>query len=464
MDHVESTPAPSSLTTSLAQFVADTTYEKLDPIVVAKVKELVVDHLGVACSAARNAESSATFLQAVRALGGEGAGGTSTAYMTGSDFSMQHAALLNGAFCHSLEFDDHHAYGVVHAGASVIPAALALCESLNSDGKTFVTAVAVGYEVADRIGRALTVHAYLRGFHSTGTVGVFGAVAALCNAKRLPGARVETAFGIAGSKAAGLMSFQENGAWTKRLHPGFAAHDAFLCVALAEAGVLGPTKVLEGSNGFFHAYSEKTDPEALLQGLGKEWEMLATAVKLYPACRSTHAAIELAADLRTDATRDEVDSITVTLSPVCHHIVGKPVPNKLRPANIVDAQFSIYFQTAIVWLDGSETGWSAYSRIHDQDVQDLCARITCVAAELGTKDMEGLGCRMKVRLRDGSEKEKFLLVPSGEEGNPISFGQVRNKFCGLMRPLMKEENLLRILDIVADVEKHGLRDLTALLS
>lgn len=445
-----------SVTPELVCFVCDTTYETLSSDVIQKIKELLLDHIGVASSAACNAESSKPFLDAIIGFGGTD--GHSTVYTKGKSFPVQSAALLNGAFAHTFDFDDTFAAGALHPSASVIPAALAQSELSNVDAKSLLTALAVGYEVICRIARALSSGSYERGFHSTGTAGIYGAIAAVAKVKKLSSATTEMAFGLAGSKAAGSMQFLDNGSWNKRLHPGFAAHDALLCIALAEAGVVGSSKALEGKAGFFHSYSANADMGSLTKGLGQEWIFLDTALKPYPACRMTHTSIEMAERMARENPSVPVESITVAMHPVCWNIVGIPQPNKIRPENIVDAQFSNYVQTAIAWLHGSKIGWAAYDKIYDADVQALAGRVTVIS----DKEVVPLGARFDVKWQDGTEKTDRLDVPLGETSNPFSLERIHEKFLSLAKPVYGDR-ASDILDVVQNLEKHRAMDLISLL-
>ena len=445
-----------SVTPELVRFLCDTTYETLSSEVIQKIKELLLDHIGVASSAACNAESSKPFLDAITAFGGTG--GHSTVYTKGNSFPVQSAALLNGAFAHTFDFDDTFAAGALHPGASVISAALAQSELSNVDAKTLLTALAVGYEVICRIARALGAGSYERGFHSTGTAGIYGAIAAVAKVKKLSHATTEMAFGLAGSRAAGSMQFLDNGSWNKRLHPGFAAHDALLCINLAEAGVIGSSKPLEGKAGFFHSYAVNADLSRLTEGLGKEWIFLSTALKPYPACRMTHTSIEIAERMAQEKPSVPVESITVAMHPICWNIVGTPQPNKIRPENIVDAQFSNYSQTAIAWLHGSKIGWGAYDKIYDADVQALAARVTVIS----DKEVVPLGARFHVIWQDGTEKKEELDAPLGEASNPFSLERIREKFLSLAKPVYGDR-ASGILDTVQNLEKYRAMDLISLL-
>lgn len=212
----------------------------------------------------------------------------------------QYAALLNAAFAHSLDFDDTYANGTLHAGVTAISAALTQAELSGSErsSEDFMLAVCVRYEVTCRLGRELGMASYERGFHNTSTAGIFGAVAAIAVLRRLSSEVVEMAFGLAGSKAAGSMQYLDNGSWNKRLHAGFAVHDAYMCVGLAEAGVVGATNAIEGKMGFLQAYSPgEKDLDRLVRGLGKEWCWLSSSLKPYPACRMTHCFIEIAGSI-----------------------------------------------------------------------------------------------------------------------------------------------------------------------
>jgi 2-methylcitrate dehydratase PrpD len=309
-----------------------------------------------------------------------------------------------------------------------------------------------------RLARALGTTSYDRGFHTTGTAGIFGVIAAVAKVKNLPTHMVQTTFGIAGSKAAGSMSFMQNGSWNKRLHPGFAAHDALLCIALVEAGVKGSLQPFEGKAGFLHAYSEKPIMEGLVDGLGEEWVFLHTALKPYPSCRATHTSIELAAKMSRHK-EVPVESITIALTRSAWSLVGLAQANKIRPENIVDAQFSNYAQTAIAWLYGSDLGWEIYDKIYEPKVQQLAARVRCIV----DNDQPQLGAKMTVRWQDGSVSEEAVPYPLGEAENPFVSEKVQAKYLNLTRSVYGDKNAIRILDIILTLERHGALDLMSLL-
>ena len=448
-------------TKAISQFVSETQSQHLSLGVREKLKELLLDYIGVSAAASVHADSTEPISTAITSF--NTTPGSNTVFKKGQKYNPQIAALLNGALSHSLDFDDTFARGCLHPGTAIVSAVLAEAESLNSTAERIFAALAVGYEVVCRIAMQLHDGSYERGFHNTGTAGIFGCVAGISSLRGLSAIIVENAFGLAGSKAAGSMQFLENGSWNKRLHPGFAAHDAFLCVSMAEAGVIGSSDCLEGRLGFFRAYSPRTpDLEGLTKDLKKEWVFLGTALKPFPACRMTHGAIELCNGIATLTGRngDAVEKITVCIRNACISIVGLPVPNKIHPQNIVDAQFSIYYQIATAWLYGCQAGWAVYEKLQDPKVRALSDKIEVISDET----IDGLETRLTVKLKDGTEKSDRLFRPLGEESNPFTRDQIEEKFFSLTRPIYGGEVAVRIRDVIDAFEDHTIAELMSLVS
>lgn len=265
------------MTQALAEFAARVTYDSLPGPLVERLEQCVLDMIGNTAFAGARAESSPAFRQAVNALAPGSGPGTVIGERRG--YLAQYAALLNGAFAHSLDFDDTNLWGALHPGAAVIPAALAVAERVDAPGRAFLEGLAAGYEVACRVGAALGPTAYDRGFHITAVAGIFGAAAAGGRLLGWDGHRIANAFGLALSQAAGSMQYLENGSWNKRLHPGFAAHDALVSLALTESGTLGAAQPLEGRYGLLAGYSNAPRPALLAENLGRRWAAVETAIK-----------------------------------------------------------------------------------------------------------------------------------------------------------------------------------------
>lgn len=437
------------VTKALSSFTADLKFTDLPDTHVQRLKTFLLDYIGVAAYGGAKAESSSHFIEAIQTLGTTVAK-PSTVITKGAKFAPQYAALLNGAFAHSLDYDDTYAPGIIHPGVSVISAALSVSDATR--GPDLLTAMAAGYEVACRIGKALGLRSYEQGFHITGTAGIFGSVAAICNLKKLDAKTTEMAFGLAGSKAAGSMQFLATGSWNKRLHPGFAAHDAVICVALAEAGVRAAEQAIEGEFGLLQAYTpaEKTTEQMqdLIAGLGVNWHSTGTAIKPFPACRMTHSAIMIAESLRKETGTKHVRKMEVSLTPNCVLIVGQNVENKIHPKNTVDGQFSIYFQLAVAWLHGSGLGWATYDHLLDQDVNELTDRISVFEDD----NYKRLETKLKVYFDDGTEVTRELLEPPGEPPNALTWEVLQEKFESLAMPVYGKEKSSQIADVIKTVD------------
>ncbi|KAI0417757.1 2-methylcitrate dehydratase [Xylaria grammica] len=447
------------ITDALCEFIVEAKYDQLDEMLVARIKDYVTDSIGISVGAAAICESTEPFLQAVIALGGKS--GKSTVFTKGSAFSPQYAGLLNAAFAHSFDFDDTHAASILHPGATAIPAALAQAELLNSDGKTLLLGIAVGYEITCRIGRAYNYGGYTRGFHNTATAGIFGAVAAISKIKGLSLDQVRNAFGLAGSKAAGSIQFLDNGSWNKRLHPGFAVHDAFVVVALAEAGVTGASRPIEGKHGALQSFSATPKTAGLLDHLGSDWIFRKTAIKPFPACRMTHTAIEIASNTAKEAGGKTVDHITVAISPGCYAIVGPRNANKLHPKTIVDGQFSMYYQVAVAWLHGMDIGWGMYDKsvMESAEVAALCEKVEVIAQD----SVDDLAAVITFKWADGTSTEAGQFYPLGEPEHPFSKERVHKKFFGIVAPAYDEERAKTILDTIGEIDRRNTGDLMKLL-
>ena len=478
-----------SVTKQLAAFVYSFRIHDLNEECLSKLKMYLLDYIGVTASAVTSAESSLAFYKAVTAIAGSQTG-TATVIAHKTTFPPQYAALLNGAYAHSLDFDDTYADGRLHPGVSVISAALAQAEAdPSTTTEDLLAALAVGYEVVCRLSRVLGPGAYERGFHNTGTAGIFGATAAIANLKRLSSQQIENAFGLSLSKAAGSMQYLANGSWNKRLHPGFAAHDAFLCAALAEAGVLGATEPIEGKFGLLHAYSADInasafDTSSIVRDLGTQWVFLRTAIKPFPACRATHGAIQAASSLSHRLRQQhppptpsqlvaKVRTITLRVPHEFTLLVAEPLPHKIHPTNHVDAQFSIYYQAAVAFLHGASLGWAAYALLHDPDVHALTEKIT-VRVDEGLSGLES-GTRVEWADDDDDHRhhhgdgddadrgEVLVLHPLGEPESPLTWPDVLAKFHGLAAPVYGEERCARICAVIADLERSGVWEVMGLL-
>ncbi len=439
-------------TLTLARFVADLAAADLPPAVPARARDLTIDLVGSIIRAGREADSSPSLFAMLRRLGLD-APGDATVFGANRGYTPAVAALLNGALGHSLDFDDTHADSSLHPSAPVVPAALAAAQMTGASGRDLLTAIVAGYEVCCRLGNALdpTRH-YARGFHPTATAGTFGAAAAAGKLLGLDPAGIASAFGVAGSQAAGSLQFLVNGAWNKRWQVGAAAMNGLVAATLAAEGFRGASAAIEGPHGFLHAYTDDARPELAVADLGRVWETMKIGVKPYPACRYTHAAVDGLLALRREAglSPDDILAVRIGLHRNGVTLTGAPLEEKQRPRNIVDGQFSMPFAAAVA-LHRGRFGWDDYALIGDAAIEATAARVEVHR----DARLEGLrhpfGAQISLRTTKG-DMERHMADPSGEPETFPSDEVIADKFMTLASPVL-ENAAASLLDRLGRLEE-----------
>ncbi len=443
----------TDITRQLATFVAELRYEDLPPDVTERAKRLILDLTGIIIRARNDAESTPSLISAVEKLGlVEG-----QCSVMGDDrsYAPTAAALINGTLAHSLDFDDTHAAGSIHSSAPIVPAALAAAEMNDASGKELITAVVAGYELQIRLSLALnpTAH-YDQGFHPTATCGVFGAAAAAGKLLGMDKDGIQSAFGIALSQAAGSMEFLTEGAWTKRSHVGQAAQNGLICAVMAGEGFKGPLNAFEGRAGFLHAYSPSSDPDKAIAGLGDTWETMRLAVKPYPSCRYSHAAIEGIVSLMKEHGFDagDVEEVEIGLPETGWKIIGGP-GDKTNPQSIVDGQFSMPFCAAVALREGGLV-WDDYKKhLNDETTRALTQKVTAVVDQRAEAEFPDNMSGVTRIMTSKGKFETFVAVPKGEPDNFLADDEFREKFDGLCAPYLGERRARNLADQLLALEQ-----------
>jgi len=265
-------------------------------------------------------------------------------------------ALAHGTLAHAWDFDDTFPDCVVHPGSVVIPAALAVGEEVQADAQLFGAAVTLGYEVAARIGKVAGRRFHARGFHASGIVGPFAAAAAAGRLYGLSGAQFANAFGLCGSMAGGLLAFLNDGAWSKWLHLGWAAHSGIIAAQLAQRGFAGPARVLEGPHGLYDAFlgHDEVLADEVLKSLGKQWLGSEARVKSYPGAHVVLPYIDSALNLRQihHLVAEDIEKVVCSMAPWAIPIVCEPRIAKLNPSNALEAIASLPYLVAAALTTG----------------------------------------------------------------------------------------------------------------
>ena len=417
----------------LAGFAARARFSDLPPAVVADTRRAVLDWLGSALAGA--GEPPARMAQRVVATLGRS--DEATIFGAGRSAAAT-AALANGVASHILELDDVHKGSTLHAGAPVIPAALAVAEREHRSGPAFLLAVALGYDAALRIGEAVNPSHY-RFWHPTGTAATFGAAVAAGSLLGLDETAMLHALGSAGTQAAGLWEFNADGAMSKHLHPGKAAFNGILAADLARHGFTGASRILEGARGFFRATSTDFDATRITDGLGTRWKVSENCYKLHSCCGHTHTAIDMALDYRAAATwAGEQDLASIE---VATYASGYEIVRERNPRTPYQAKFSLAYCVAAALVEG-QVGLVQFApdRFADQGVTDprigpVLERVrVTVDPDLTARYPAEWGTRIRFTRRDGAMVEMAAAFPRGNPENPVSTGVLEDKLRNLVSP------------------------------
>jgi 2-methylcitrate dehydratase PrpD len=438
------------VTRRLAEIAAATTSADLSDEVLAHTQRAVLDWLGSAMAGAL--EPPARMAQRVAA----GLGRSDEAIVfAGGRASAAAAAFANGVASHILELDDIHKGSTVHAAAPVVPAALAVAEREHATGLEFLTAVALGYETAFRIGEAVNPSHY-RFWHPTGTAATFGAAVAAGALVRLDAEQMRHALGSAGTQAAGLWEFNADGSMSKHLHPGKAAFNGVLAADLARAGFTGASRILEGERGFFRAMSTAADPTRITDGLGVGWKIGENGYKLYSCCGHTHTAIDVALEMREREGWSAAEALAAlegieieTYGP------GHEIVKEMNPRSPYQAKFSLAYCVAVALLEG-QVGLAQFSAdrfgpdgVRVPAIAALLDRTRVAVAEpLTRKYPAAWPARVTLVRRDGARLQAASDYPRGNPENPVSTARLQDKLVELVEPRLGRDAAMAALAAV----------------
>ena len=459
-----------ALTAKVSRFIADTRLDAIPSEAVQRAKYSVLDGLGLAVAGAR-AEGVGIAAAEVASYGCQA--GASTVLGRGVVLPARFAAFLNGMAIHADDFDDtqlallpDRVYGLLtHPTAPVLPAVLGLAEQEHRSGADLLAAYLAGTEVECAIAESINPRHYEAGFHSTGTIGTFGAAAGVA---RLLGYDVDTtasALALAGSQAAGL---RENfGTMTKPFHAGRAAESGVLAATLAGKGFTTAPNILEAGRGFFSAAGGGFDPAKITDHLGDPWTFASpgVSIKPYPSGSLTHPAMTAFGDLvRAHGLRaGDVQEVRVG--------TNRHMPNALihhRPADHLAAKFSMEFCIAILLLRGR----AGLAEFRDEVVADPEVRATIekvrfeVDPEADAAGYNNMTSIIRVLLKDGRQVEGRAAFAKGSPSNPMSEQELREKFIDCLAAGGIDSGAgRRAADMILDLEAQpDLRSITRLLS
>jgi aconitate decarboxylase len=444
----------TSHTRAIAAFVSSLTYDAIPAPVRERIKLLILDAIG--CGIYGAGQPWCTILQST--LGELDATRTTSVWGTPLRLSSPHATLVNGTQVQGFELDDVHRQGVLHVGAVVLPALIAVGEShARLSGRDFLTAAVAGYEIGPRVGMCMGQEHIGQGWHSGATVGVFSAAAGAAHALGLDAEQTVHALGIAGTQSAGLMAAQY-GSMVKRMHAGRSSQSGLYGALLARNGFTGIIDVFEAPyGGFCTTFSRSTDLFDLAQlssGLGKRFETMRIALKFYSCVASNHTSLDAirAIQARRPFRLDELDKIVIRGSQVTVDHVGWPY----RPEGLTSAQLNLPFCVATLLMEGDVfVDQFAPQAFTDAARMELSKKVEVVhdpqITALGSKFRHKV--RVAVHFKDGSVEEETREQPRGGEDAFASASEIIEKFRKLSRARLSDERQADVIDMILNMER-----------
>ncbi len=429
-----------AVTARLTEFCRSIRFENLPADAVEVARQCLLDWLGVTLAGSN--EPLALMLRDEALL--EGGNAQATLIGSGHQVTAKQAALVNGAASHALDYDDVHLAMSGHPSVPIWPALLALAEWRGGSGRDVLAAFVAGYEMECRIGMLVMPGHYTTGFHSTGTLGTFGAAAACAHLLGLDQEQWGRTMGIAGAQAAGLKSMF--GTMCKPLHAGKAAANGLFAALMAERGFTSNPEVLETAQGFAATQATAMNVERALSGLGEHYAVRDTLFKYHAACYGTHETIEGVLRLKEDngLLPQQVERIDL-LVPAGHLAMC----NIQAPTTGLEGKFSLRFTAALAFVDG-ETSDAAFT-----DERTAQPRLTQMRDRVRVTPQEGdweRGTRVSIRTTDGREfsEQVNLNIPASDVARQRT--RLEAKFASLASPVIGEVAARAILRVVEDFE------------
>jgi len=457
---------PDTLTTEIARFAHETNLEALPPDAIARGRVHILDGLGLALVG-----SQAPVVHSLVNFAGR-VGGTEAASVLGTSLRTAPplAALINGTAMHADNFDDTSPQaspdrnGGIHATAGVLPAVLALAEEADLSGRALTEAFHVGIEIACKLNHAIDARHYADGFHTTGTLGIFGAAAGAAKILGLDAEGVAHALAVATARAGGVRA--NFGSTVEQAHAGIAAEGGVAAALLAQEGLAGGDDSLGARIGWLQAAGGGVDADIIRGRLGAPWSIVdpGTWIKPYPSGSLTHPAMTLLASMMREHGFDAetVGNLTVTTNA---RMVSTLIHN--NPADAMQARFSMPFCLAVLLVEGrAGIGEFTDAVVNRPDIKAMIRRIDYGAFETAEPGYSNVTSFVQVTLRDGAVLEGRADYPRGSPEDPMTFDDVAEKFTGCAAAAgWPADRTERIIELVAGLEElESVRELTSQLT
>ena len=426
---------PPPVTRIVAQYAATAPVDQVPANVRKEATRTLLNWVGCAVGGSRQGAPQHAFAALKPFSGPEQA----SLFGRKERMDVLNAALINGISSHVLDYDDTHLKTIIHPAGPVASALTAFAQHQPVSGQEFMNALVLGCEIECRMGNSVYPEHYAKGWHITGTTGVFGAAAAIGRLLKLDEQHMTWAIGLAASQPVGLKV--QFGSDTKSFHPGRAAQNGMTAALMAEQGFTAAENALEGFDGWGQAMSTRHDWAEVTEGLGTRYELALNTYKPFACGIVAHPAIDAAVQLRTENQfkPETIKSVELKVHALVLNLMGKTDPQAG-----LEGKFSIYHATAIALVTG-KGGEQAFT---DAAVTDLI--VVAVRKKVNVTidpSIKPDQVDMVITLTDGRTLHKFIEHAVGSQNHPMSDVQLEEKFSGLTDGIMSPEQTRQLVDL-----------------
>ena len=435
----------STTTCRLSAYIADALKQPLPPAVTEKARQHILDTLAAMISGSRLHPGLLAIGYVAKLGGARAASVVGTRLLT----CPVHAALANGMLAHADETDDSHAPSRNHPGCAVIPAALAVAESVHASGEALIRAVVLGYDVAARVNYALGADAFAAASRSTHSVGgTFGAGAAAGALLGLDDRKVRHLLSFCAQQASGVGCHVRDPEHVEKAFDfgGMPARNGVTAATMVAAGMTGVDDVFSGERNFFEAYAPHPDPERLSEELGQRFEILGTNIKKWPVGSPAQSALDALTVLMTSERigPGDIESIEVHLpSRSARTVDNAPMPG-----------LNVQHLMALLLIDGT----LSFDTIHDKErmqepaILALRQKIALVPSEELAQAIPRRQAIVATTTRDGRRLSRRSVAVRGTADNPMTQAEIEAKAFDLIGSVLGARRTRAILRTMASLE------------
>lgn len=374
----------------------------------------------------------------------------STVIGEGIKTTPETAALINGTLSHAIDFDDINTSLIGHPSVNLVPSIFALGEYLNSSGEDIVLAYLTGFEVQAKLGKLFNPSHYEAGWHSTATLGTFGATAACSKLLDLSAEEIQMALGIAASLASGL---RDNfGTMTKPLHAGRAAQNGILASSLARKKFTGNPNILQTEKGFTRMFNvDEEIPETGDFKLDSDFEIINSGVviKKYPSCGCTHPSIDGVLKIvnKYDINYEDIEQISTEINPLATNVL---IYNK--PQTGLEGKFSMEYCLSVAAID-KKVGLKQFNdeRVTDPEVQKFLDRVKVIPNM--NFPFKYLSSTIEISLKNGQKFSETIETPIGSPETPMSKLELEEKFRDCVNDTLTDNQVSHSLKVLGELEQ-----------